>query len=175
MFVVLRGGFCFGLVLLSPSHLTHACTYMTFSVHCFRARSAGLLLLYIVPRQFWRKEPNPNGSSVDVWCFYNSLRGFTLFRSDLIIFSLILQKQANDLVGTLMKCTPHYIRCIKPNETKKPRDWEESRYVHKQPKKKKSHQKIMIFNPITYRPINWAHDLNKQLVDAVLRFFFHSS
>ena len=37
------------------------------------------------------------------------------------------QKQANDLVNTLMKCTPHYIRCIKPNETKKPRDWEESR------------------------------------------------
>uniref|UniRef100_A0A8C5U5K4 Myosin IF n=1 Tax=Malurus cyaneus samueli TaxID=2593467 RepID=A0A8C5U5K4_9PASS len=35
------------------------------------------------------------------------------------------QKQANDLVNTLMKCTPHYIRCIKPNETKKPRDWEE--------------------------------------------------
>lgn len=28
-----------------------------------------------------------------------------------------------------MKCTPHYIRCIKPNETKKPKDWEESRYV----------------------------------------------
>lgn len=27
-----------------------------------------------------------------------------------------------------MKCTPHYIRCIKPNETKKPKDWEESRY-----------------------------------------------
>lgn len=39
------------------------------------------------------------------------------------------QKQANDLVSTLMKCTPHYIRCIKPNETKKPKDWEESRYV----------------------------------------------
>lgn len=38
-----------------------------------------------------------------------------------------LQRQANDLVSTLMKCTPHYIRCIKPNETKKPRDWEESR------------------------------------------------
>uniref|UniRef100_A0A7M4EQH0 Myosin IE n=1 Tax=Crocodylus porosus TaxID=8502 RepID=A0A7M4EQH0_CROPO len=40
-----------------------------------------------------------------------------------------IKKQANDLVGTLMKCTPHYIRCIKPNETKKPRDWEESRYA----------------------------------------------
>ncbi|XP_030886935.1 unconventional myosin-Ie, partial [Leptonychotes weddellii] len=40
-----------------------------------------------------------------------------------------IKKQANDLVSTLMKCTPHYIRCIKPNETKKPRDWEESRYV----------------------------------------------
>uniref|UniRef100_A0A8C1SME9 Osteoclast-stimulating factor 1 n=1 Tax=Cyprinus carpio TaxID=7962 RepID=A0A8C1SME9_CYPCA len=46
-------------------------------------------------------------------------------------FSLLpLQKQANNLVQTLMKCTPHYIRCIKPNETKKPRDWEESRIKH---------------------------------------------
>ncbi|KAI1889635.1 hypothetical protein AGOR_G00164980 [Albula goreensis] len=41
-----------------------------------------------------------------------------------------IKKQANDLVGTLMKCTPHYIRCIKPNETKKPKDWEESRVKH---------------------------------------------
>uniref|UniRef100_A0A8B9HR07 Osteoclast-stimulating factor 1 n=1 Tax=Astyanax mexicanus TaxID=7994 RepID=A0A8B9HR07_ASTMX len=39
-------------------------------------------------------------------------------------------KQANTLVQTLMKCTPHYIRCIKPNETKKSRDWEESRAKH---------------------------------------------
>uniref|UniRef100_A0A672QAA5 Osteoclast-stimulating factor 1 n=1 Tax=Sinocyclocheilus grahami TaxID=75366 RepID=A0A672QAA5_SINGR len=46
-------------------------------------------------------------------------------------FSLLpLQKQANNLVQTLMKCTPHYIRCIKPNETKKARDWEESRIKH---------------------------------------------
>ncbi|NXN92281.1 MYO1E protein, partial [Rhinopomastus cyanomelas] len=41
-----------------------------------------------------------------------------------------IKRQANDLVGTLMKCTPHYIRCIKPNETKKSRDWEESRVKH---------------------------------------------
>ncbi|XP_053933966.1 unconventional myosin-Ie isoform X3 [Cuculus canorus] len=41
-----------------------------------------------------------------------------------------IKKQANDLVSTLMKCTPHYIRCIKPNETKKSRDWEESRVKH---------------------------------------------
>ncbi|XP_064421936.1 unconventional myosin-Ie isoform X2 [Latimeria chalumnae] len=41
-----------------------------------------------------------------------------------------IKKQANDLVSTLMKCTPHYIRCIKPNETKKPHDWEESRVKH---------------------------------------------
>uniref|UniRef100_H2LZF3 Osteoclast-stimulating factor 1 n=1 Tax=Oryzias latipes TaxID=8090 RepID=H2LZF3_ORYLA len=39
-----------------------------------------------------------------------------------------IKKQANDLVNTLMKCTPHYIRCIKPNETKRPKDWEESRH-----------------------------------------------
>uniref|UniRef100_A0A8C9YHC5 Osteoclast-stimulating factor 1 n=1 Tax=Sander lucioperca TaxID=283035 RepID=A0A8C9YHC5_SANLU len=39
-----------------------------------------------------------------------------------------IKKQANDLVNTLMKCTPHYIRCLKPNETKRPKDWEESRH-----------------------------------------------
>lgn len=44
--------------------------------------------------------------------------------------TLFLQKQANTLVQTLMKCTPHYIRCIKPNETKRPRDWEENRVKH---------------------------------------------
>ncbi|KAB0390766.1 hypothetical protein E2I00_000392, partial [Balaenoptera physalus] len=38
-------------------------------------------------------------------------------------------KQANDLVSTLKRCTPHYLRCIKPNETKRPRDWEENRYA----------------------------------------------
>ncbi|XP_060788496.1 unconventional myosin-If isoform X2 [Neoarius graeffei] len=41
-----------------------------------------------------------------------------------------IKRQANELVDTLMKCTPHYIRCIKPNETKRPRDWEESRVRH---------------------------------------------
>ncbi|KAM8873575.1 unconventional myosin-If [Spinachia spinachia] len=41
-----------------------------------------------------------------------------------------IKRQANDLVNTLMKCTPHYIRCIKPNETKRPKDWEESRGRH---------------------------------------------
>lgn len=29
-----------------------------------------------------------------------------------------------------MKCSPHYVRCIKPNETKRPNDWEESRVKH---------------------------------------------
>lgn len=41
-----------------------------------------------------------------------------------------IKKQANDLVQALIKCTPHYIRCIKPNESKKPRDWEDSRVKH---------------------------------------------
>ncbi len=38
--------------------------------------------------------------------------------------------QANKLVESLMACTPHYIRCIKPNETKKARDWEQKRVEH---------------------------------------------
>ncbi|CAL8354699.1 unnamed protein product [Arctogadus glacialis] len=41
-----------------------------------------------------------------------------------------IKQQANSLVQTLMRCTPHYIRCIKPNETKRARDWEESRARH---------------------------------------------
>ncbi|KAJ4435524.1 Unconventional myosin-Ie [Periplaneta americana] len=41
-----------------------------------------------------------------------------------------IRTQANKLVDELMKCTPHYIRCIKPNETKRPRDWEELRVKH---------------------------------------------
>lgn len=41
-----------------------------------------------------------------------------------------IRTQANQLVEQLMKCTPHYIRCIKPNETKRPRDWEELRVKH---------------------------------------------
>ena len=41
----------------------------------------------------------------------------------------IFQSQANLLVDKLMQCTPHYIRCIKPNETKKAHDWEGDRLV----------------------------------------------
>ena len=42
----------------------------------------------------------------------------------------LFQTQANQLVDKLMKCTPHYIRCIKPNETKKAHDWEGDRVKH---------------------------------------------
>ncbi|KAJ0066691.1 hypothetical protein NL108_018318 [Boleophthalmus pectinirostris] len=41
-----------------------------------------------------------------------------------------IKKQANSLVQTLMRCTPHYVRCIKPNETKRAGDWEEKRVRH---------------------------------------------
>ncbi|XP_011149340.1 unconventional myosin-Ie [Harpegnathos saltator] len=41
-----------------------------------------------------------------------------------------IRNQASRLVSQLMKCTPHYIRCIKPNETKKPRDWDHTRIRH---------------------------------------------
>ncbi|KAL9988183.1 hypothetical protein ACROYT_G002593 [Oculina patagonica] len=41
-----------------------------------------------------------------------------------------IKTQANLLVDKLMKCTPHYIRCIKPNESKKAHDWEGDRVKH---------------------------------------------
>ncbi|CAI5438217.1 unnamed protein product [Caenorhabditis angaria] len=45
-------------------------------------------------------------------------------------FSTKIRSQATTLVESLMKCTPHYVRCIKPNETKRPNDWDESRVKH---------------------------------------------
>ncbi|XP_048583332.1 uncharacterized protein LOC5501785 isoform X2 [Nematostella vectensis] len=41
-----------------------------------------------------------------------------------------IKTQANLLVDKLMRCTPHYIRCIKPNETKRAHDWEGDRCKH---------------------------------------------
>uniref|UniRef100_A0A8C9VVM4 Osteoclast-stimulating factor 1 n=1 Tax=Scleropages formosus TaxID=113540 RepID=A0A8C9VVM4_SCLFO len=57
--------------------------------------------------------------------------GFCEKNRDVLFTDIIeLMQSTNDLVSTLMKCTPHYIRCIKPNETKKPRDWEDGRVKH---------------------------------------------
>ncbi|MCP9263225.1 Unconventional myosin-Ie [Dirofilaria immitis] len=42
----------------------------------------------------------------------------------------ILQNQANDLVDSLSKCSPHYVRCIKPNDTKRSLEWNEKRVLH---------------------------------------------
>jgi len=41
-----------------------------------------------------------------------------------------IKNQANELVNKLMQCVPHYVRTIKPNETKRPRDWEKERVMH---------------------------------------------
>jgi len=40
-----------------------------------------------------------------------------------------IRTQANQLVDSLMKCTPHYIRCIKPNESKRALEFENERYI----------------------------------------------
>lgn len=42
----------------------------------------------------------------------------------------IMQNQCQELVDTLVKCTPSYVRCIKPNETKKAKDWDTMRVEH---------------------------------------------
>merc|ERR550539_1654389 len=41
-----------------------------------------------------------------------------------------IKSQANELVKQLRTCVPHYVRTIKPNETKRPRDWEADRVLH---------------------------------------------
>jgi len=41
-----------------------------------------------------------------------------------------IKTQANELVKKLMQCVPHYVRTIKPNETKRPKDWETKRVMH---------------------------------------------
>ena len=41
-----------------------------------------------------------------------------------------IKTSANELMAALSQCHPHYIRCIKPNETKKPQDWDADRVKH---------------------------------------------
>ncbi|RZF44012.1 hypothetical protein LSTR_LSTR007284 [Laodelphax striatellus] len=41
-----------------------------------------------------------------------------------------IRSQANMLVNRLMACTPHYIRCIKPNESKRAKDFDSERVSH---------------------------------------------
>ncbi|XP_075216177.1 unconventional myosin-Ie-like isoform X2 [Lycorma delicatula] len=41
-----------------------------------------------------------------------------------------IRNQANQLVSKLMSCTPHYIRCIKPNETKRAKEFDGDRVKH---------------------------------------------
>ncbi|KAI8914411.1 P-loop containing nucleoside triphosphate hydrolase protein [Gorgonomyces haynaldii] len=44
--------------------------------------------------------------------------------------SFKIKNQTQELVTTLMKCTPSYVRCIKPNESKRPGDWDKNRVEH---------------------------------------------
>ncbi|XP_049849334.1 myosin heavy chain IB-like [Schistocerca gregaria] len=41
-----------------------------------------------------------------------------------------IKSSAQALIKNLSLCTPHYIRTIKPNETKRPKDWDDSRVNH---------------------------------------------
>jgi myosin-1 len=44
--------------------------------------------------------------------------------------SFKIKNQSADLVNTLMRCTPSYVRCIKPNESKRAKDWDQKRVEH---------------------------------------------
>lgn len=41
-----------------------------------------------------------------------------------------IKKSCLELVETLKKCTPHYIRCIKPNDNKSPKEFDTKRMLH---------------------------------------------
>jgi len=41
-----------------------------------------------------------------------------------------IKTSAQKLMKTLASCTPHYVRCIKPNETKRALDWDHERVKH---------------------------------------------
>jgi len=41
-----------------------------------------------------------------------------------------IKNSANALMTTLSSCSPHYIRCIKPNDNKKANDWNQERVRH---------------------------------------------
>ena len=43
--------------------------------------------------------------------------------------SFKIKNQSQELVDTLMRCVPSYVRCIKPNETKKAKDWDGKRFL----------------------------------------------
>uniref|UniRef100_A0A0N5A516 Myosin motor domain-containing protein n=1 Tax=Parastrongyloides trichosuri TaxID=131310 RepID=A0A0N5A516_PARTI len=45
-------------------------------------------------------------------------------------FSSKIKSQANQLVESLMKCTPYYVRCIKPNESKRALEFESDKVLH---------------------------------------------
>lgn len=44
--------------------------------------------------------------------------------------SFKIKQQAKELIDSLTKCRPHYIRCIKPNESKQPKDFDNDRVMH---------------------------------------------
>eukprot|EP01129_Flabellula_baltica_P002905 TRINITY_DN12788_c0_g1_i1.p1 TRINITY_DN12788_c0_g1~~TRINITY_DN12788_c0_g1_i1.p1 ORF type:complete len:1025 (-),score=286.40 TRINITY_DN12788_c0_g1_i1:18-3092(-) len=41
-----------------------------------------------------------------------------------------IKTSCGELMTELSRCTPHYIRCIKPNETKQAKDWDAARVRH---------------------------------------------
>lgn len=41
-----------------------------------------------------------------------------------------IKTSANSLVTALGKCTPHYVRCLKPNDEKKPDNFDHNRVMH---------------------------------------------
>ena len=44
-------------------------------------------------------------------------------------FLFHLQFQTNGVIGKIMACSPHYVRCIKTSEQKTPLAWNQQRYT----------------------------------------------
>lgn len=59
-------------------------------------------------------------------------------------------QSANGLIVALKKCNPHYIRCIKPNEVKKPKEFDQKRVLHQV-------QYLGLLENIRVRRAGWAY------------------